>query len=269
MAIVAKPSTFSAGATIIASEHNNNFDTIYNAFNGNIDNNNIANSAGIADSKLAQITSPNKVAGSALTTLASVPSSAGIISPLNLASGTTGTNAFLNGNSTWVGGNTAGGLAVLDAIGLMPQGILATGTTGATTFLRGDQTWAAVNTSSGIAGALCVSRQAYGTTGTNCALDGVADTFQFYKTSGINTVAMTFDLARVGGSGSVGLGIVFAAGVSGASAGTYTARTWSTSITANVSSLANDTYYTATVVGKNFSVATSATYWGTIVNVSS
>lgn len=30
MALISKPNTFSAGATIIASEHNDNFDTIYN-----------------------------------------------------------------------------------------------------------------------------------------------------------------------------------------------------------------------------------------------
>ena len=38
MGVISKPNTFSAGATIIASEHNSNFDTIYNEFNGNIEN---------------------------------------------------------------------------------------------------------------------------------------------------------------------------------------------------------------------------------------
>lgn len=53
MAQVLKPYTFSAGATIVAAEHNDNFDTIYNEFNGNIDNDNIKDSAAIALSKLA------------------------------------------------------------------------------------------------------------------------------------------------------------------------------------------------------------------------
>ena len=52
MGIIVKPETFSAGNIIIASEHNNNFDTIYNEFNGNITNANIDNAAAIAYSKL-------------------------------------------------------------------------------------------------------------------------------------------------------------------------------------------------------------------------
>ena len=68
MSIITKPNTFSAGATIIASEHNSNFDTIYAEFNGNITNSNIAAAAAIADSKLAQITTAQKVNTSALVT---------------------------------------------------------------------------------------------------------------------------------------------------------------------------------------------------------
>ena len=52
MSSISKPFTFSAGATIIASEHNNNYDTIYNDYNGNITNVNIAGNAAIAESKL-------------------------------------------------------------------------------------------------------------------------------------------------------------------------------------------------------------------------
>ena len=53
MGLVSKPYTFSAGASIIASEHNSNFDTIYNSHNGNISNSNISTSAAIAYSKLS------------------------------------------------------------------------------------------------------------------------------------------------------------------------------------------------------------------------
>ena len=53
MGTIVKPNTFSAGNTIIASENNDNFDTIYNEFNGSIDNDNIKASAAIANSKLA------------------------------------------------------------------------------------------------------------------------------------------------------------------------------------------------------------------------
>lgn len=53
MGTVTKDFTFSTGATISASEHNSNFDTLYTLVNGNIDNDNISGSASIANSKLA------------------------------------------------------------------------------------------------------------------------------------------------------------------------------------------------------------------------
>jgi len=53
MATIIIPNTFSAGATIVASQHNANFSTIYNDYNGNITNANIAAAAAIAYSKLA------------------------------------------------------------------------------------------------------------------------------------------------------------------------------------------------------------------------
>lgn len=66
MATISKPNTFSAGAVVIAAEHNENFDTIYNEFNGSISNANIASNANITDTKLAQLTTANKVATSAI-----------------------------------------------------------------------------------------------------------------------------------------------------------------------------------------------------------
>ena len=68
MATTSKPYTFSAGATIKASEHNNNFDTLFVDFNGNITNANFSGNAAIADTKLAQITTSSKVDFSALST---------------------------------------------------------------------------------------------------------------------------------------------------------------------------------------------------------
>ncbi len=56
MATIIKPSDFTVGTTIKASEHNSNFDTVYNDYNGNITNANIDASAAIANTKLA---SPN------------------------------------------------------------------------------------------------------------------------------------------------------------------------------------------------------------------
>jgi hypothetical protein len=84
MGLVTKSYTFSAGATIIAAEHNSDFDTLYTLVNGNIDNNNVKLNAGIVDSKLAQITTAAKVSGTALANLASVPSGAGVLPNVNL-----------------------------------------------------------------------------------------------------------------------------------------------------------------------------------------
>lgn len=66
MTIITKPNTFTPGATILSSEHNSNFDTVYDDYNGNITNANIKSTAAIADTKLAQITTAGKIAGSAL-----------------------------------------------------------------------------------------------------------------------------------------------------------------------------------------------------------
>ena len=83
MAVVSKQFTFTTGATIIAAEHNTNFDDIYNQFNGNIDNDNIKSTAGIVDTKLAQINTASKVSGAALTSLGSVPTGGGELPSLN------------------------------------------------------------------------------------------------------------------------------------------------------------------------------------------
>lgn len=118
MGLVSKNFTFSAGATIVASEHNSNADTLYNLVNGNLDNANISGSAAIAysklaltgailnadlagsiaDSKLSQITTASKVSGTAITGLASTPSAAGVIPLVNLASGTATSSFFIAGD---------------------------------------------------------------------------------------------------------------------------------------------------------------------------
>jgi len=66
MTLINKGFTFSPGSVILSSEHNTNYDTIYDDYNGGITNANISGSAAIADTKLAQITTASKIAGSAL-----------------------------------------------------------------------------------------------------------------------------------------------------------------------------------------------------------
>lgn len=112
MALVSKNYTFSPGATILAVEHNENFDTLYNLVNGNIDNANISGSAGIVDSKLAQISTGGKVSGSALTSLGSVPAGGGSLPSANggVPIGTT-LDYFLSTLPTgylWADGTTIG-----------------------------------------------------------------------------------------------------------------------------------------------------------------
>lgn len=81
---VLKPYTFSAGASIIAAEHNSNFDALYNAVNGNLDTSSLKANANIVDTQLLQISTAGKVSGAALTSLASIPSGAGTIPAANL-----------------------------------------------------------------------------------------------------------------------------------------------------------------------------------------
>jgi hypothetical protein len=53
MGILAKPYNFTSGTTIQSSQVNSDFDTIYNEFNGNIEDANIDASAGIAITKIS------------------------------------------------------------------------------------------------------------------------------------------------------------------------------------------------------------------------
>ena len=129
MGLISKPYTFSSGATIVASEHNSNFDTAYNVINGNLDNANIKANAAIADSKLAQITTASKVSGAAFTNLANIPAGAGVIpaanlqaaSQVNLTTGVVGVLPRANGGlDSTIANNIANGVVFLDANAKLP-----------------------------------------------------------------------------------------------------------------------------------------------------
>lgn len=87
MSIISIPNTFTVGATIVASQHNSNFSTIYNDYNGNIDHTNLSASAAIADTQLAQISTASKISGAALTLLGNIPASGGTIPSKNGGTG--------------------------------------------------------------------------------------------------------------------------------------------------------------------------------------
>lgn len=109
MGLVSKTYTFSAGAVIVAAQHNTNFDTLYSLVNGNVDTNNISATASIVDTQLAQITTANKVSGTAITTgniatsgSIAITSTATTTNPFQViaSSLTTGFAAYIYSNST-------------------------------------------------------------------------------------------------------------------------------------------------------------------------
>lgn len=87
MSIISIPFTFTVGAVIVASQHNSNFSTIYNDYNGNITTANLAANAAIADTQLAQISTAGKISGASLTLLGSIPSGGGTIPAKNGGTG--------------------------------------------------------------------------------------------------------------------------------------------------------------------------------------
>lgn len=133
MSLITIPNVFSAGAVIVASQHNSNFSVISSDYNGNIDNTNLAANAAIAfskvnttgqivnadinasaaitDSKLAQITTASKVSGTAITGLASIPSGAGIIPTANLP--TLGSLTLISNTTVSTAANT-GDIAIIN-----------------------------------------------------------------------------------------------------------------------------------------------------------
>lgn len=66
--IISKPYTFSPNAVIKSSEHNANYDTIYNAFNGNIDQSNLADGAVVTSKVQDSAITADKLASNAVTT---------------------------------------------------------------------------------------------------------------------------------------------------------------------------------------------------------
>ena len=94
MANLTKPTTFTAGTTIVASEVNNNFDTIYNDYNGNITNVNISPSAAIVETKITFSATGHGHTGGADGNLID-------LTALNTVSEAQGDIIFRN-NTTWV-----------------------------------------------------------------------------------------------------------------------------------------------------------------------
>jgi hypothetical protein len=105
MGTISKNFTFTSGEEIKATDHNSNFDTFYNAFNGGIENVNIGTTAGILDSQLAQIVSAGKVNFTAISTVGAVAGdtlwATSATSWAKLAIGTSGQALQSNMLATW------------------------------------------------------------------------------------------------------------------------------------------------------------------------
>jgi len=101
MGLIVKSYTFSAGATIIAAEHNTNFDTVYNEINGELNNANIKAAAGIEDTKLDTISTAGKIAITALPSGVGLSNVLFSLSPL-VTSINMGTSYITIGNFRWV-----------------------------------------------------------------------------------------------------------------------------------------------------------------------
>jgi hypothetical protein len=204
MSILTKIYTFVTGNVIQASEHNTNFDTLFNGINGDLDNTNLKANAGIVDSKLAQITTAGKVSGAAITNLANIPPGAGVIPAANVNSvandGTVNpTNLLSNGDfESWSAGTsvapdgwTAGALYTTVAreattslikLGTYSVKVTSNGTQGA--FL-----YQSIHTTKGIAywkgRTITLGAWVYCATATKARImvyDGITETYSSYHT---------------------------------------------------------------------------------------
>ncbi len=263
-ALISKTHTFSSGSTIIASEHNTNFDVIYSCVNGSISNANISNiaaiaysklnltglivnadigaSAAIAPTKLAQITTASKVHGSAITGLASVVSGAGVLPVANLGSGTPSSANFLRGDGAFAAIPTPGVPVILrwgsiDAVTVNTCGLT----------LNASLTAAAPTVDDGTGYIFWSFTQ-------NSVVNVLqSEPVLWKKTAGITTVSGTFFLwEQSGGAGSrqvsayVDIGGQVSSTLTAASA-TPTSKSWSV----DVSSLTTGTSYEIKIMCKD------------------
>lgn len=108
MSTVTKPNTFTAGTNAKASEVNANFDTIYNDYNGNITNANIAAGAAIVGSKL-DLSSPGTIGATTpgLATFSNVTATTVTGTNLSLASGTSQSTLYINQTGVLTNGTYA------------------------------------------------------------------------------------------------------------------------------------------------------------------
>jgi len=254
MSLIQIPNIFTAGAVVVASQHNSNFSTIYSDYNGNIDNNNISGSAAIAytklnltgnivnsdisgsaaivDTKLAQITTASKVSGTSITGLASLPAGAGTVPTANLGSGTANSTTILYGDQTY---KTAPPTRnVLFAWSGDEDGIATTN--------EGDHGFL-VNLTRG----LCV-RASYSSSGGSYVTSA---RHRWTKTAGVNTLTVHARARNVSSATGVSIKVDVGGSASGTGSVLSTSFTDMTPFTIDISGLSNGTVYTILVQMQN------------------
>ncbi len=279
MGVISLPFTFSAGAVIIASQHNSDFNTIYSEFNGSIDNDNIKAAAGIAYSKLT-------LTGSIVN--ADINASAAIVgSKLNLASpgaigsGTPSTGAF---STLKVGSTNQGDILYDNGTSLVR---LVPGTSGQFLKTQGSSAnpvWATASSSNVLFQyAAQVSQQGSKegeVIGTSLVPGAVTGNYRFLQTAGASTVVWATKWTKFAGVSTVTVYAQiwqdgtetsgFVATIGGqtgtiAGTGSQTTPEWK-SITVDVSGLTNSTVYdvsmTLTLTNAN---GTKKSYMGNVI----
>jgi len=251
MGVITKTYTFSTGATIVAAEHNSNFDTIYNAFNGSIDDANISATAAIADTKLDQITTAGKVSGTSLTLLGNIPSAAGIIPVAHIPTGTANNQVVKLVAAAALPVLTATNLQNLNAAnistGYVPPERLGSGTPSATLYLNGASTWTNLSALSNV-----IYNQGFTPTlqngGTSYA---TISNFRWVKLSGATSVRLHTMLQSLGGGFSTATCLVAIGSLSATAVTSSDTMAWVTSTNLSISSLTDGTAYNGVVMLKN------------------
>jgi len=109
MSLASIPFIFSAGQTIIASQHNSNFSTIYNVVNGGLDNSNLSAGAGIVYTKLYLA---GQLINTDISPTAAIDGSKLANSGIDLTTKVTGVLPIANGGTGSATASLVGGTAI-------------------------------------------------------------------------------------------------------------------------------------------------------------
>lgn len=290
MALISKPYTFSAGATIIASEHNSNFDTIYSEFNGSISNTNISSGAAIAYSKLnltgaivnADVSAGAAIAGSKLN----------LVSPGAIGTTTPAAGKFttLEATTTLKSGTTNQGDILYDNGTSLVR--LTPGTSGQ--FLKtlgaaANPAWATVPSLSNVIFSYATQVDNPGFVTNTTLTNAATSNYQYYAVSGVGSLSyktiISSKLVKIAGISTVTVwAYIWCSGAAGTQAnckvniGATNGNVSGTSLqttpewknfTIDISGLSNGTTYDITIQLANADSSNSSIYLGSVIGFGS